>query len=129
MKRIERFEPKITDIKILVTVSHLNELGLYPLVEGVLKVLKGEVGEETIGLVDCPTFQTLLSYSSKQLSRRVMMLLRYDYLCKKYDRETNELYLSISEKGKGFLLTYYKKRKMHFVKKKVSKTPTIVKII
>lgn len=126
---MEKFEPKITDIKILVTVNYLNELDLYPLVEGVLKILKGVIDEETSNLTKCPTFQTLLSYNSKQISRRVMMLLRYNYLQKKYDPTSNELYLNISEKGKSFLINYYKRRKMNFCKKNKLEEPTIVKIL
>lgn len=128
MNKKVKFEPNITDIKILVTVDYLNTQSLYPLVEGILKILKGVVDEETSDLQNCPTFQTLLSYNSKQLSRRVMMLLRYEYLIKKYDSKTNELYLAISEIGMDFLLTYFRKRKYYFPKKEIKKQISIVKI-
>lgn len=128
MNKKVKFEPNITDIKILVTVSYLNDLGLYPLHDGVLKILKGQIDNETISLQDCPTFQTLLSYSSKQIARRVMMLLRYDYLNKKYDPNTNELYLSITIKGKTYLINRYKNKEMKFSKKEIKNKMTIVKI-
>lgn len=123
-----KFEPNITDIKILVTIDFLNSKHLFPLVDGVLKILKGIKDEETNSLTDCPTFQTLLSYNSKQLSRRIMMLLRYEFLFKKYDPKTNDLYLAITDKGKRFLLTYFRKRKCSFPKKEVKKHSSIVKI-
>ena len=75
-----------------------------------------------------PTYATLLSYSSKHVSRLIMMLVRNHYLEKVYDEKTNELYLSISAKGEMFLRDYSKKHKYSFIKKNANKKPTIVEI-
>lgn len=123
------FLPNISDIKILVTIEYLNSKNKYPTHEGVLKILKGVVDEETISLRDCPTFQTLLSFNSKQISRHIMMLLRYNYLSKIYDSNTNELYLLLSDKGKAFLVEYFKKHHPNFKRKIKKEKITIVEIL
>ena len=122
------YVPKITDIKILITIDYLNNLKKFPTHEGVLKILKGEVDEETLSLTDCPTFKTLLSLNAKGISRHIMMLLRYDYLKKIYDKVTNELYLSVTDKTKSFLTTFLSKHKINLKKKEKTIKPTIVEI-
>ena len=120
--------PNITDYKILLTVSELNDRGYYPLVEGVLKILSGIIDDETEEFKGLPTFQSLLSFNSKQLSRNVNMLLRYQYLKKIYDEKSDELYLKITDKGQAFLLDFKKHHHINLKKhtKKVKKT--IVKL-
>ena len=49
------------DIKILDTISNLNKQGMYPLSDGVYKIVAGIVDEETANLRDEPTFATLIS--------------------------------------------------------------------
>ena len=120
--------PNITDYKILITVSELNDRGYYPLAEGVLKILSGIIDDETEEFKDLSTFQSLLSFNSKQLSRNVNMLLRYQYLKKIYDEKSDELYLKITDKGQAFLLDFKKHHRINLKKhtKKVKKT--IVKL-
>ena len=124
----ERFIPNIIDIKILITVDYLNNLGYYPLPQGVLKILSGVLDFEGEKFQDCPTFQTIVSYNSKKISREIIMLVRYKYLVKKYDIKSNELYLMISDKGKGYLLDYSKHHKISFKKHVKKEKVTIVKI-
>ena len=116
--------PNITDYKILLTVNELNDRGYYPLVEGVLKILSGIIDDETEEFKDLSTFQSLLSFNSKQLSRNVNMLLRYQYLKKIYDEKSDELYLKITDKGQAFLLDFKKHHRINLKKhtKKVKKT-------
>lgn len=118
----------VTHIKILETVSFLNEKHFYPLSHGVRKILMGEEDEETLNFKDCPTYGTLISYPSKKISRYVMMLQRYHYLNKKYDYATDKLYLEISELGVATLLKYRKKHKINYKKKVAPKETTIVHI-
>ena len=123
------FEPSKTDAKILLTVSYLNEKHLYPNHVGVYKILSGVEDEEVEQYKDCPTYSTLISVNTKQISRLILMLVRYKYLEKIYDKETDELYLMVSEKGKAWLFDYSRKHKINLSKKAKIKEKTIVKII
>ena len=120
--------PTTTEIKILDTVKLLNDGGEYPLPLGVFNILAGSPDEEFEKYQDLPTYKTLTSYTSKHISRLIMMLLRNGYLRKIYDEKTNELYLEVTEKGDLFLFDYHKKHKYKFVKKVHSKKPLIFKI-
>ncbi len=122
------FKPKITHYKIMITIQEINEKGYYPLVKGVLNILKGEVDDETISFNDVSTYRSLISYPSKKLSRYILMLLRYGYLKKIYDENTDNLYLAITEYGEAQLLRFKKKHKTPFKKKEVIKKPNFIKI-
>jgi len=129
MARVKKeYIPTTSDIKILETVLYLNEKNLYPLAQGVFKILSASGEPEYVIYRDIPTYGTLLSYPSKHISRLVMMLLRYGYLERKYDETTDELYLKISPKGEAFLLSYHKKHKYSFKRKNGEKKPLIVEI-
>ena len=122
------YQPTTSDIKILETVQLLNAKNLYPLPQGVHKILSASGEPEYIIYHDVPTYGTLLSYSSKHISRLVMMLLRYGYLERIYDQKSDELYLKLSEKGDLFLFNYHRKHKYSFKKKSGEKRPLIVEI-
>ena len=117
-----------TDYKILETVYLLNKDNYYPLAEGVFKILTGSDDDEIEEFKDFVTYKTLVSYSSKKVSRFIVMLLRYKYLERIYDEKTDKLYLKVSPKGEMELVNYHKKHKYNFVKKKVNKTKTIIRI-
>ena len=53
---MKELELTITHIKILDTISNLNKQGMYPLSDGVYKIVAGIVDEETANLRDEPTF-------------------------------------------------------------------------
>ena len=114
--------------KVLETVDYLNKLKYYPLPSGIHKIIKGEKDDETIQFKECPTYGTIISFSSKKVCRLVMMLVRYNYLEKIYDRNTNELYLKISNFGSIELIKYLKKHKINHTKKSANVKPSIVKI-
>lgn len=128
MYQKKQFEPTTSHYKILQTIKLLNDKHLYPLPEGVGKILRGEEDDEAILYKDFPTYKTLISYPSKKICRYILMLLRYEYLTKIFDRKSNELYLRITEFGKIELEKYLKKYKPKFKKKVVASKPTIVKI-
>ena len=112
--------------KILHVVDNLNQNGDYPLPQGVYKILKGIVDEETKKYQDLETFGCLISYSSKKVSRYVTMLIRHEYLKKIYDPNTDDLYLQITPIGSRILNEYLKNRRSTFQKKNILKKKTIV---
>lgn len=112
-----------TDLKILETISFLNERKIYPVNEGVYKILKGDEDLDLENAKEVPTYKTLVSFSSKKISNLIMMLLRHNYLEKIYDRQSDELYLKLSDKGQISLIDYHKKHKYKFKEKKVNKKP------
>ena len=127
-KNVQKFTLTITYIKILETVFELNEKGFYPLPQGVYKIVSGKTDEETLDYKWIKTYGSLISFSSKKVSRFIMMLLRYEYLHKKYDPNTDELYLARAFLKKSSLFEYQRKHKINYSKKESNKRRTIVKI-
>ena len=129
MKKVRNiYALETTDFKILDTVSLLNKEHYYPLAEGVFKILTGVDDEETDKFSELPTYKTLISYTSKKISRFIMMLLRYHFLERIYDPVSDKLYLKVAPKGEVELVKYHKKHKYKFTTKKVNVEPTIVKL-
>ena len=124
----KNYIPTTSEIKILDTVLLLNEQDEYPLPLGVYYILVGSNEPEFVKYQNLSTYKTLTSYSSKHISRLIMMLLRNNYLAKIYDEKSDDLYLCVTDKGKMFLFNYHKKHKYKFVKKELSKKPLIIKI-
>ena len=106
----------ITHYKILDTVKYLNDVHLYATALGIFKILHGDIDEDTLGLVDCPTFSTLISYGSKKISRFLLALYRYKYLIKVYDKKSNNLYYAITQLGRDSLEKFHKKHKGSYKK-------------
>lgn len=115
-------------IKILETVEWLNNQHYYPLEEGIFKIITGANDDETKKYKKCPSYGTLISFGSKKVCRFTMMLIRYGYLTRIYHKESNQLYLSITDLGLAEIVTYRKTHKRAFRKKEVLEKPTIVKI-
>lgn len=122
------YVPSTSEVKILDTVYFLNKQNLYPLPLGVYKILIGSVEPEFVIYQELPTYSTLTSFSSKHISRLIMMLLRYGYLARIYDEKSDELYLKLTDRGDLFLFEYHKKHKYKFVKRSESKKPLIIEI-
>ncbi len=117
-----------SDYKILETVSLLNKDNYYPLPEGVYRILVGDEDEDIAIFSYLPTYKTLISFNQKKISRLIVMLLRYRYLERVYDPETDKMYLRIAPLGETELLKYRKKHKYKFTKKKVNKIPCIIRL-
>ena len=128
MAKNNRFELNITDYKILETVYLLNKESYFPLANGINKILMGVDDKETEPFKDFPTYSCLISLSNKKLSRMIAMLTRYNYLTRKYDDETDEYYIAITNLGVSYLKTFLAKRKKPYPKKESNIKPTIVKI-
>lgn len=117
-----------SDLKILETVSLLNKEDYYPLPEGVYRILVGDENEDIAKFSYLSTYKTLISFNQKKISRLIVMLLRYRYLERVYDPETDKLYLKVAPLGETELVKYHKKHKYTFTKKKVNKSTCIVKL-
>ena len=124
---MKELEITITHIKILETISSLNKKNMYPLSDGVYKIVAGIIDEETISLMDLPTFGTLISFGSKKVCRYLLALKRYGYIKKIYSKTMDNLYYSITNLGEDTLTLYHKKHKRPFVKKKRTIKETILK--
>lgn len=117
-----------SDLKILETVSLLNKEQYYPLSEGVYRILVGDDDEDIEKFSYLSTYKTLVSFNQKKISRLIVMLLRYHYLERVYDPDSDKLYLKIAPLGETELVKYHKKHKYKFSTKKVKKKPCIVKL-
>ena len=124
----KNYKLTITHFKILDTVSYLNKQHKYPLAEGVYKIVSGQEDDESKSYKDVPTYGTMISYSSKKISRLCIMLLRYKYLGYILDRKSNELYLQITDKGRSALFDFHKRHKNGYCKVNKQNKPTIVEI-
>ena len=119
VKQGSTYRLETSDYKILETISFLNEKKIYPLSEGVYKILKGDIDIDLDDFMSIPTYKTLVSYSQKNISNLIMMLIRHGYLERIYDPVSDNMYLKISNKGEVEFIKYHKKHKYKFVKKKV----------
>lgn len=108
----------ITHFKILDTIKELNSRGMYPLSDGIYKIVAGVVDEETMDLMDLSTFGTLISFNSKKICRYLLMLKRYGYLNKIYNKKDDALYYALTNLGDISLMRYHKKHKRPYIKKK-----------
>lgn len=115
-----------TYAKILLCVSSLNKENAYPQVDGVKKILKGELDIETERFKDSITFSTLISLGNRQLCSDVKMLVRYGYLRYIYEEKTDKYYLKITEKGEIELDKYLSKHKLNLKKSYKKIKPTIL---
>lgn len=118
----------VTYYKILQTVFELNKLGYFPLNEGIYKIVTGKKDDEAMSFVNLPTYSTLISYTSKKICTLTLMLTRYKYLEKVYDRNTDDLYFKITKLGEDSLSNYLKKKANNYSKKQIVKKKTIVKM-
>lgn len=125
---MSNFKLSITHQKILDTVRFLNDNNFYPNQEGVYKILTGILDEETIPFKDINSFSTLISFNSKKVSRYILLLVRYGYLAKIYDKTTNDLYLKITFKGLEASEKFHKKYRKPYPKSTKKFKTTIAKI-
>lgn len=128
MAKKKTFVLSITHYKILETVFLLNKDSYFPLASGVNKILMGIDDKEVESFKDFPTYGSLISLSNKKLSHLVNMLNRHNYLTYKYDENTDEYYIAITNLGVSYLKDYLSKRKKPYPKKVANIKPTIIKI-
>ena len=115
---MKEFAINQTYYKVLLTISELNKKSLYPLNEGLFKILSGVFDDETTPLMELSTFATLSSYSSKRICHLTLMLFRHGYLGKIFDPKTKKLYFRTTDKGENAIMEFSKKHRCSFAKRK-----------
>lgn len=125
---MKQFTLNQTYAKVLLTISELNKKSLYPLNEGVFKILTGVVDDETSVFTDIPSFGTLTSFSSKRICHLTLTLYRHGFLQKIFDPKTKKLYLKTTEKGEESLIEFFNNHQCSFAKRNQKSSVTIVKI-
>ena len=125
---MKEFKIVITHIKILDTISNLNKRNLYPVAEGVCKIIAGIVDSETKDYLNEPTFGTLLSFNSKKTNRFLLALQRHGYVKKIYAPTKDCLVYTTTQLGEDVLEKYHKKHKKPYIKKEKKISQTIIKI-
>ena len=118
----------ITHIKIMETISSLNKKGLYPLSDGIYKIIAGIVDSETNQYIDEPTFGTLISFNSKKTCRYLLALQRHGYIKKIYAPKKDKLVYVTTELGEDTIDKYRKKHKKPYVKKEKKVSEKIIKL-
>lgn len=114
---MKELEICITHIKLLETISSLNKKNMYPLSDGIYKIVAGIIDDETVDLRDEPAFGTLISFNSKKVCRYLLALKRYGYIKKIYNKKNDNLYYVTTQLGEDTLIKYHKKHKKPFAKK------------
>ena len=125
---MKELEISVTHIKILATIENLNNKGLYPLSDGIYKIIAGIVDDETTKYMDEPTFGTLISFNSKKTCRYLLALQRHKYIKKVYSKPKDVLVYTLTELGRDELAKFYKRHKKPFVKKSRAFKETIIKL-
>ena len=125
-KRNKNIELQLPHIKILVTVRYLNDLGYYPLSYGIYKILMGSIDGLYLPFQYCPTYQTLVSCSSKRIGLLCARLKKDGYLEEVFDTVTHNFYLKITYQGCTFLSNYFSTHSHTFRKSASKEKPAIV---
>lgn len=118
----------ITHIKIIDTISHLNKKGLYPISDGIYKIIAGVVDSETTQYMDEPTFGTLISFNSKKTCRYLLALQRHGYIKKIYCPKKDRLVYITTQSGEDALAKFHKRYKKPYIKKVKVVPETIYKM-
>jgi len=123
-KKNNEFRLNVSQIKIMKTIMDLNALDMYPNVRGVEEVLSGENTkyEELI------TFGTLISVNGRKMCSIITQLVRHQFVTYIYDENTDDMYLTLTTKGKVETNTYLSKHQIKLNKKVRVSRPNIVYI-
>lgn len=94
---------KPSEMKIMFLLKELNEKELFPISEGVYKILNGVMDQETVNLQSLKSFGSLISYSHKKITRFITHLMKIGFVINIYDNNTKSLYLKLSMDGEEYL--------------------------
>ena len=107
----KEFSLTISHYKILQTINDLNKMQKYPTSKGVNNILGGKIDNETKQYSNLSTYGTLISYPGRKLCSYILNLVRREYLTYIYDKNSDGMYLRITEKGETELFLYTRKSK------------------
>ena len=110
--------------KILAIALVLEERGFLASMDGFVKIISGEVDEETKQLDDLPGFGSSTTVSSKKVKMMIHTLVHNGYFAQSY-RE-GDYFLALTQKGKEVGADYRGKLTVGLKKKSKNKCPTII---
>ena len=124
----KHYSINITDYKVLLTIKYLNELNYLPSSLGVYKILSGVKDEETEMFQLCETFQVIVSFTNKKVTRIINNLVSNGYLKRTYDQIDDDSYYLLTDLGKTSLDNFKKHHKIHLKKHEINKKRSFIKI-
>ena len=127
-KKSSEFKLTVSHYKILQTINELNKMKKYPTAKGVNNILQGKLDPETRQYINLKTFGTLLSYPGRHLSSYILNMVRRDYISYIYDKNSDGMYLRVTEKGELTVFNYERKRKNEYTKKEPHRKLEIIEI-
>ena len=127
-KKRDTFRLTISHYKILQTVAELNKMKLFPTARGINNILMGKLDKETKKYIDIKTYGTLISFPGRKLCSYILNMTRRGYLGYIYDKNSDAMYLRLTEKGEAEVMSYEKKHKNSYRKKEPHHKPEIVEI-
>ena len=122
------FRLTVSHYKILQTVNELNKEKKYPTAKGINNILQGKLDPETRKYINLKTFGTLLSYPGRRLCSYILNMVRRGYLSYIYHKESDEMYLRLTEKGEIEVFNFERKHKNQYTKKEPHRKAQIVEI-
>lgn len=130
MRKVKKtdFRLTVSHYKILQTVNELNKQKLYPTAKGINNILQGKLDPETRKYINLKTFGTLLSYPGRRLCSYILNMVRRDYLSYIYDKNSDDMYLRLTEKGEIEVFNFERKHKNEYTKKEPHRKAQIVEI-
>ena len=126
--KVDKFRLTVSHYKILQTVNELNNVKKYPTAKGVNNILQGKLDPETRKYIDLKTFGTLLSYPGRRLCSYILNMVRRGYLSYIYDKNSDAMYLRLTEKGEGEVFSFERKHKNEYTHKEPHRKAQIVEI-
>ena len=130
MRKVKKadFRLTVSHYKILQTVNELNKQKLYPTAKGINNILQGKLDPETRKYINLKTFGTLLSYPCRRLCSYILNMVRRNYLSYIYDKNSDDMYLRLTEKGEIEVFNFERKHKNEYTKKEPHRKAQIVEI-
>ena len=127
-KKSTEFRLSVSHYKIMETIAELNKMNKYPTAKGVNNILSGKFDEETKQYINISTFGTLISFPGRKLCSYILNMVRRGYLSYIYDKNTDNMYIRITEKGEEELFLHLRKHNYSHKRKTPHHKQEIVEI-